>query len=108
MMKNFGLLQLIIILLTVATALIHIILAIPEGLVMFYLNGIGYLVLVTALYLPQLRRWRGLIRIAFIAYTMVTIIAWVFIGERTTIGYLDKLIEVALVVLLSVEARLPE
>ena len=108
MMKKFGPLQVTIVLLTVATALIHIILAIPEGLLMFYLNGIGYLALVTALYLPQLRRWRGLIRIAFIAYTMVTIIAWVFIGERTTIGYLDKLIEVALVVLLIVEARLPE
>jgi len=108
MMKKIGPLQVTIILLTLATALIHIILAIPEGLVMFYLNGIGYLVLVTAHYLPQLRKWRGFIRLAFIAYTGVTIIAWVFIGERTIIGYLDKLIEAALIVLLIVEAKLPD
>jgi hypothetical protein len=35
----------------------------------------------------------------------VTIIAWVAIGERNAIGITDKLIEVALIVLLFIEAR---
>ena len=104
-MKNIGPLQITIILLTVATALIHIVLAIPENLVMFYLNGIGYLILVTALYLPQLRKWQHLTRWALIAFTLVTILGWVLVGERNMIAYIDKLIEVALVVLLLVEGR---
>ena len=104
-MKNIGPLQIAIILLTVATALIHIVLAIPENLWMFYLNGIGYLVLVTALYMPQFERQRGLIRWVLIAYTAVTIIAWVWIGERNTIGYVNKLIEAALIVLLFIDGR---
>lgn len=107
-MKNFGPIQIGIILLAVATAIIHIVLAVPETLLMFYLNGIGYLVLVAALYLPQFQRQRGLIRWALIAYTAVTIIAWVFIGERSTIAYVDKVIEVALIVLLFIESRQPQ
>lgn len=104
-MKNIGPLQITIILLAVATALIHIVLAIPESLVMFYLNGLGYLVLVTALYLPQLSKWQKLTRWALITFTLVTILGWVFVGERNMIAYIDKLIEAALVVLLLIEAR---
>jgi hypothetical protein len=72
---------------------------------MFILNGIGYLVLVAALYLPQLRQYQPIIRWALILYAAVTIIAWVAIGERNAIGITDKLIEVALIVLLFIEAR---
>ena len=39
------------------------------------------------------------------AYTAVTILGWVAIGERTAIGYVDKAIEVALIVLLWLEHR---
>jgi hypothetical protein len=53
-----GCCKLLIILLAVATGLMHIWLAIPENLTMFYLNGIGYLVLAGALYLPALRSYR--------------------------------------------------
>ena len=104
-MRNLGPLQFAIIILTIATALIHILIAIPDNLVMFYLNGIGYLALATALYLPQLKKQQGLIRWVFIAYTAVTIIAWVVIGERNTIAYIDKLIEVVLIILLLIEGR---
>jgi hypothetical protein len=81
------------------------VLAIPDNLIMFYLNGIGYLVLVAALYMPQLKQQRGLVRWALIAYTAVTIIAWVIVGARNTIAYVDKLIEVTLIVLLFIEGR---
>lgn len=104
-MKNLSPLQIVIILLSVATALIHIILAIPENLLMFYLNGFGYLVLVIALYLPQLKSQQSWIRWALIAYTAVTIIAWVVVGARNPIAYADKLIEVVLIILLLLDGR---
>lgn len=89
-----------ILLLAIATAAIHIYLAIPENLTMFYLNGLGYIVLALALFLPQLKQYRGLIRYALMAFTLVTIIGWVAIGMRTPIAYIDKIIEVALLILL--------
>lgn len=103
--NRIGALQIGIILLALATAIIHIALAIPENLLMFYLNGLGYIVLTAALFLPQLSRYRNIIRWLLIAFTLVTILAWAAIGMRTPIGYIDKLIEVALVVLLFIDGR---
>ena len=103
--SQFGMLQIAIILLTVATAVIHLALGIPFVLPMFILNGIGYLVLVTALYLPQLRQYQTYTRWALIGFTAVTILGWAFIGERNTIAYLDKVIEIALIVCLFLEGR---
>jgi multidrug transporter EmrE-like cation transporter len=102
---QFGMLQIAIILLTVATAFIHLVLGIPNNLPMFILNGIGYLVLVVALYLPQLRQYQSYTRWALIAFTAVTVLGWVFIGERNMIAYLDKIIELALIVCLFLEGR---
>lgn len=102
---KFGPLQIAIIFLTVATALIHIWLAISSNLIMFYLNGLGYIVLVVALYLPRFAQRRNTIRWILMGYTAVTILGWVVIGERTTIAYIDKLIELALIGLLWVESR---
>jgi hypothetical protein len=102
---HLGPIQYGIIALAIATALIHIYLAIPMTLVMFYLNGLGYLALVAALYLPQFAAYRRYTRWALMAYTAVTILGWVAIGERTAIGYVDKAIEVALIVLLWLEHR---
>jgi hypothetical protein len=101
--------KIVIILLTIATALIHLTLAftaMSQGdmttFVMFLLNCIGYLVLLAAYYLPLpiARDYPKLVRWAFIAFTAVTIIGWVAIGSRDTIAYIDKLIEVVLIVLL--------
>jgi uncharacterized membrane protein len=97
---TLGTVQIGILLLALATAVIHIVLAIPANLTMFYLNGIGYIVLALALFLPQFKNYRSLIRWVLIAFTLVTIIGWVAIGERSTIAYIDKIIEVALLVLL--------
>jgi hypothetical protein len=103
--RSFGLLDIAIVLLAVATALIHIVLAIPTNLVMFYLNGLGYLALTAALYLPQFGAYRRLVHYALIAFTAVTVLGWAAFGERSTIAYLDKVIEVALIVLLVVSLR---
>jgi hypothetical protein len=96
-----------IILLGLATAFIHLYLVadlLVHGMsgTMFILNGLGYIGLLLALFLPLpfLIRLRPLVRIVFILYTLVTIAAWVFVGERTLRAYIDKIIEVALVVLL--------
>jgi hypothetical protein len=96
----------LIILLTLATALIHIFLAfrMPAGPdAIFMLNGIGYIVLVTLLYLPWplLAGYRAWVRWALMGYTVLTIILWILIADKRFIwGYIDKMIEVALVVLL--------
>ncbi|MBN1145796.1 MAG: hypothetical protein JXA78_00970 [Anaerolineales bacterium] len=102
---KFGTLQIGIILLTLATAAIHLWLGIPNNFTMFILNGVGYLALLVALYLPQLKKYQSWVRWAFIAYTAVTVIAWVAIGSRNAIGYADKLIEAALIALLFIEGR---
>ena len=94
-----------IVLLTLVTALIHLQLAFPDPA--FILNGLGYLTLLAALYLPasQLARYRKAARWVLVGYTALTLFLWILIGARTTIGYIDKAIEVALIALLLLEAR---
>ena len=94
-----------IIVLTLGTALIHLQLNFPDPV--FILNGLGYLALLAALYLPvpQLARYRNVLRLALIGYTALTIFLWILLGERTPIGYIDKIIEVALISLLLLDAR---
>jgi hypothetical protein len=40
-----------------------------------------------------------------VGYTALTIFLWVLVGARNSIGYADKIIELALIVLLVLEAR---
>ncbi len=90
-------------LLTLATALIHLQLNFPDP--MFILNGLGYLALLAALFLPSLARYRGLVRWALVGYAALTIVLWLLLGARTPIGYMDKVIEIVLIALLLIEAR---
>jgi hypothetical protein len=100
-----------IVVLAVATALIHLVLGISLGPpsarpfpLLFYLNTLGYLVLVTALFVPQLRAIRREVRWVFIAYTITTIVMWFLLApERILLGYSDKVIETVLVILLIVD-----
>jgi len=75
--------------------------------VLFLLNGIGYLVLVAALYLPALARYQPIVRWLLILFTAVTIVMYfLFNGFRmNSIGWIDKIAEVALIVLLLIEGR---
>ena len=100
-----GPVQVGVVLLALATAIIHIVLALPTNLIMFYLNGAGYIGLTAALYLPQLAVYRRRLRWALIGYTAITIVGWAVVGERSLIAYLDKLIEVALIGLIAIEVR---
>ncbi len=94
-----------IVLLTLATALIHLQLAFPDPA--FILNGLGYLTLLAALYLPvpRVARYRNPLRWVLVGYAALSIVLWIFLGARTIIGYIDKAIEVALIALLLLEAR---
>ncbi|MGB8646026.1 MAG: hypothetical protein WCF84_12370 [Anaerolineae bacterium] len=106
--QRIGPMQIAIILLTLFTAAVHLYLGVSTVDPMFLANGLGYLALVAALYLPipQLAARHALIRWVLVAFATVTIIGWVFIGDKTlAIGYPTKLAEIALITLLVLEAR---
>ena len=95
-----------IVVLALATAIIHIVLAVPLTLIGFYLNGLGYTGLVVAFLLPQLHLFRSQIRWLLMGYTALTILLWIVLGQPyNTIGYVDKAIEVALLGLLWLDQR---
>ena len=92
-----------VVVLTLMAAIVHLSLLFPDPV--FILNGLGYLTLLAALYLPitRLVPYRRAVRWTLIGYTTLTILAWVAIGERTLLGYSTTLAEVALVALLLIE-----
>ena len=114
---RIGLLQIGIILLAVITALIHLYLGVRNLMmgrggpltIMFMLNFVGYIVLVTALYLPPLQRIQHITRWILIAFTTVTIIMWYLISSSHPgiEDYVDKSVEVVLIILLLIETFRP-
>jgi len=115
MQTRLSMRQIGIIILTVATAIAHLSLSVGAftrsnditTFIMFGLNGLGYLTLLAATFLPLpvAKDYPKLVRWAFIGFTAVTVIAWVAIGARTTLGYVVKLIELTLIALLWLEGR---
>ncbi len=120
--RPFGLLQWTIIALTVITAAIHIWLGLgflDAGGWIFVLNGVGYLALLTLLYakIAAVAPYRTLIRWVLIGYTAITVIAWLFIGTgspfagpvrmgaQTVVAYVDKAVEITLIVLLWIDGQ---
>lgn len=122
--RNNGARRVAIIVLSLFTAIVHIWLGLglwewESGGWAFVLNGVGYIVLLL-LYLANwapLARLRWIVRWLFIAYTAVTVIAWLFIGTgspiagpvvmsgQTLLAYADKAAEVALIVLLWLDGQ---
>ncbi len=107
-----GPLQYAVIVLTVLTALIHLVLGMGffQDMLgkLFVLNGVGYLALLAALYfLPQFAGQRALVRWALMAFAGVTIVAWLVMngdfGDMTALA--TKVIEVALIVALYLDSR---
>ena len=113
MSNRFSGLQYGIIILTLITAAVHLFLGI-QGLsggfgAMFLLNGIGYLVLLAALYfIPQLAAQRSLIRWLLLAYTAATFVLY-FVFNWPDIwgplGIIDKAVELVLIVLLFLDRK---
>lgn len=99
-----------IVVLVIATALIHLVLSFrfPTGPdPIFILNGLGYLGLIALLYLPipQFIGYRNLVRWILLGYTVLTVLLWLLMGARSMIAYIDKLIELALIGLLWLDSR---
>ncbi len=95
-----------IILFTLATAFLHIVLY-PD--IMFTLNGLGYLGLLGAYFLPIsfFQQRHTLVWWALVGYTALTIILWVIMGYKTFVagtssatGYYAKAAEVILLAFL--------
>ena len=115
---SFGIRAYVILLLTLITAFIHLYLAFrfPTGPdLIFILNGLGYIGLVTLLYLPfpALDGARGVVRGVLMGYTALTIGLWVVMGAGSPltgtppnpIAYITKVIELALLALLWLDQR---
>ncbi len=100
-----------IVALTVITALIHLGLGISVGFPLFLLNGVGYLVLIVALYfIPQLAGRRALIRWVLLAYTALTVILYFVVAWPdiwSPVGLIDKAIELTLIILLFLDRKDP-
>jgi hypothetical protein len=110
---RMGAVQIGIIVLTIATASIHLILAFvspdPTFTPLFILNAVGYLVLLAGLFLniPFARDHRGLFRWVLLGLAAVTIAGWLILGDKSwpggALGYVTKVIEVVLIVLLFID-----
>ena len=87
-----------IVLLALASGYIHTTL----GQWYFYLNALGYLTLAILMVLPVglARRFRWLIRLALLGYALGSIVMWLIFGARFDLAYVDKGIEIVLVLLL--------
>jgi hypothetical protein len=100
-----------IIALTIITALIHFALSFNPLNPMFLLNGAGYLVLIVALYfIPQLAGQRALIRWVLLAYTAVTFVLYFVFNWPDIwgpVGIIDKIVELALIILLWLDRKDP-
>ncbi|WP_254830559.1 DUF7475 family protein [Haloglomus salinum] len=85
--------------LVVVTGVLHIYAGVVEGRIPVALAGVGFLGAI-ALYLVDYRR--PLLYLVGIVYTVVQIPLWYVVkaGEYTTLGYVDKLVQVVLVALL--------
>jgi hypothetical protein len=91
--------------LTLTTAAIHVALGGP----LFTMTAIGYATLAVGLTIPgPMARVRWLVRLALIGFALATIGGWVLFGARFSLAYVDKAIEVALVIVVAVELRMSD
>jgi hypothetical protein len=98
--------RLAIAILALTTTAIHLILAVQINDAPFYLNAAGYAALLAAFLLPQFRVYRRWIRWLFMGYAALTVVLWVLLGQPyTTIGYVDKAVELVLIALLWLDGR---
>jgi hypothetical protein len=98
-----------IIVLALTTAIIHFTLYTGQPSdVVFVLNGLGWLILLGALFLPLpfLASRRHIVHLIFMGYAAVTIVAWLAIGDKSWwLGYLATIIEIVLIVLAYLDDR---
>jgi hypothetical protein len=95
-----------LVVLTIAVAAIHFSRAVANShiTVLFTLNGLGYLGLVSLYFLPAARRMHALVRGVFISYTALTFVlffVWgIMKGEWPWIGFVCVALEAIMIALL--------
>lgn len=111
-MNNRAFLRGAIIVLAAITAVIHLT-RVPYTGIPFLLNAVGFVVLAVAVVgdFKFLAGRERLVQIALMAYTAITIIAWLAIGDKSLpdglIGYVTKVVELLLLAAVFVYGRLP-
>lgn len=93
----------LVVLLTLYTGIVHLVVLNLGGLQpLFILNGLGYFGLLAALLLRFPAGMQRLLHYAFMAYTAVTIVAWLIMNGDFSdpIGVSTKAVEVLLIVFL--------
>ncbi len=100
----------IILILGLATAVLHLYAGLNPMRPPLIVNAIGYLALCAAFYfkLPFLKGRERLVQILFLIYTIATILLWIPAGDKNLIGYSDKVIEVLLAIALVWNVRAPK
>ena len=102
--KHYG-----IILSTLATALLHLSLFSQMGFDPIVLNGLGYLALLGAYFLPIpfFQQRHNLVWWALLGYTILTFVLWILLGDKnfvpgtsSAIGYYAKAAELVLIAFL--------
>jgi hypothetical protein len=96
-------LRTVVALLTLATASIHLYI----GGLLFTANGLGYATLAIALVAPLAiaSRFRFLVRVGLLGFTLATIGGWLAFGARIPLAYADKALELVLVAVLLADIR---
>jgi hypothetical protein len=96
--------QIVLIVLTIITAVIHFERAIqdPDIRILFILNGLGYFALLAAFYMPMFQSYHRMVRWTFVIYTAVTILlyfVWVAMSGEWTVplGPIAKVVEAAMI-----------
>jgi hypothetical protein len=111
--RRLDVVQAAILILTLITALTHLFLGVQlyeELHSWFLLNGLGYLILLAAFFLPRFAQIHPAIRWMLLGYTLLTIILWFFLGSPRE-GKIDpfdmsvKGVEALLVLLLVADSR---
>jgi hypothetical protein len=74
---------------------------------LFLLNGLGYLTLGAAFYLPALARFRPLVRWLLIIFAAVTFVMYFLVNglHLNTLAMIDKAVELSLIALLLIDTR---
>lgn len=103
--------RLLILLLGLFTAIVHLVILNLGGLkyqlnYFFVLNGLAYLTLLAAFWFKFPKGQERLVHYAYMAFALVTIIAWVFLGKPyTPLGYVTKTVEILLIIFLWLDLK---
>jgi hypothetical protein len=100
---EIGALQIAIVVCAVMAAFIHLYASVQPGEDLgfwFFLNGAGYLGLLTIFFMPRFAAWHDKISFLLMGYALLTIVLWFIFGQAyDLVGYAANSVEIVLAVL---------